>query len=112
MTSHGRALALVAAGFGCVASPTFFASPTLAQSLLQAAPQASTSMQSPWGQIAPPEPDPAEDAADPAATAAADPMQEIDASQIDWSLLSADASTLSDRPDAKTRSGKPAPGNT
>ncbi len=108
MTMRGRALALfVTAGFG------FVGSQALAQSLLQA-PQPKPLPLVPWGQIAPPEPqDSAEDEAEaePAQTADADPMKDIDVSKLDWSQIDVNAATFSDRPDAKAKAGKPATAN-
>jgi hypothetical protein len=104
MTVRSWALALcAAAGVGTVVPSA------LAQSLVQPPPRGPLPL-TPWGQIAPAE-DSAEDEADaaPAAqTAEADPMKGFDISKLDWSQLNIDATTFSDRPDAKTRSGKPA----
>jgi hypothetical protein len=101
MTIRGQALALfVTAGLG------FVGSSASAQSLLQA-PQPKPFPLVPWGQIAPPPEESADDEPDVAQTAEADPMKDIDVSKLDWSQVNVDATTFSDRPDAKARSGKP-----
>jgi len=110
MTVRDRALALcVAAGVGLVV-PSANMSSALAQSLLQ--PPASKPLPlTPWGQIAPPPEEAADDEADaaPAAqTSETDPMKDVDVSNLDWSQLNIDANSFSDRPEAKARSGKPA----
>jgi hypothetical protein len=103
MTVRGCALALcITAGVGTLVPSA------LAQSLVQPSPRGLSL--SPWAQIAPPE-DSAEDEVKttPAAqTADADPMKDVDVSKLDWSQLNIDATTFSNRPDAKARSGKPA----
>ena len=107
MTVRGCALALcLTAGVGFVASSAF------AQSLMQPPPSKPLPL-TPWSQIAPPPPP--EDSADdetadaPAAQPAeVGPMKEVDVSKLDWSQINVDASSFSDRPDAKTRSGKTA----
>jgi hypothetical protein len=109
MTISGRALALfVTAGLGLgLVGPS-----ALAQSLLQASPRPLPLL--PWGQIAPPVDENADDApetAEPAQTADVDPMKDIDVSKLDWSQLSVDAAALSDRPEAKTKSGRPVASN-
>ena len=104
MTVRGCALALcITAGVG------FVVPSSLAQSLLQSQPSKPLPL-TPWGQIAPPPEESADeaDAAPAAQSADADPMKEIDVSKLDWSQLNVDATTFSDRPDAKTQSGKPA----
>jgi len=105
MTIRGCALVLyVTAGLSLVAPAT------LAQTLLQPPPSKPLPL-TPWGQIAPPPAEDAEDepdAAPAAQSAEADPLKDIDVSKIDWSQLNVDANTFSDRPEAKTRSGKPA----
>jgi hypothetical protein len=104
MTVRGRALAVfITAGLA------FLASSALAQSLMQA-PQPKPLPLLPWGQIAPPPEESEEDeaeAAQPAQTAEADPMKDIDVSKLDWSQVNVDAATFSDRPDAKARAAKP-----
>jgi hypothetical protein len=108
MAVRSRTLALfVTAGLG------FVGSSALAQSLIQA-PQPKPLPLLPWGQIAPPPEEGAEDDAEPAQPAQAadaDPMKDIDVAKLDWSQINVDATTFSDRPDAKTRSGKPAASN-
>ncbi|HEU0150774.1 MAG TPA: hypothetical protein VFR21_28345 [Bradyrhizobium sp.] len=105
MAVRGRALALfVTAGLGLVGPSA------LAQSLVQA-PLPKPLPLLPWGRIAPPPEESADDEADdaqPAQTAEADPMKDIDVSKLDWSQVNVDANTFSDRPDAKARSGKSA----
>ncbi|WP_316228240.1 MULTISPECIES: hypothetical protein [unclassified Bradyrhizobium] len=91
------------------ASASFAACPVVAQSLTQPPKQQPLQLV-PWQQIAPAD-DAAEDASDAPKAAAADSMQEVDVSKVDWSQLNVDASTFFDRPEAKPRSGKPATAN-
>jgi hypothetical protein len=104
-TSSGRALALMlVAGVSLGASLGGWL-PARAQSITQSA--APSSLQSPWPKESPwpkAEPEtPAAEAADPEdADAADDVMKDIDVNKLDWSQLNVDASTLLDRPDAKS----------
>src|SRR5689334_16760095 len=110
MTVRDRALALCLAAGVVLVVPLASVSSALAQSLLQQPPSKPLPL-TPWGQIAPPPEESADEEADgaPAAqTAEADPMKDVDVSKLDWSLINIDANTFSDRPEAKARSGKAA----
>lgn len=101
MAIRGRStLVLISASFGFIVSPLLAQTPP-------PAPATSPSF-SPWGQIAPPPPAAeADDEADEAAAAEpADPMKDVDVSKLDWSQLSTDSITFSDRPAASAKSGK------
>lgn len=105
MTVRDGALVLcIAAGVG-ILMPSI-----MAQSLTQPSPAKPPEL-SPWGQIAPPPEDNADDdAADAPATqtAEADPTKDVDAAKLDWSQINVDANSFSDHLGAKAKSGKPA----
>jgi hypothetical protein len=103
MTVRNCALAMfIAASLSAVAPSA------IAQSLIQT-PQSQPLQLVPWAQIAPPAEsvDDEPGAAQPAQTAEADPMKDIDISKLDWNQLNVDGTGTTGRPDAKARSGKP-----
>lgn len=104
MTRGRLTLAFLAAGASIVAYPA------MAQTLIQPPKQQPLPL-APWQQIAPPAEDAADAGDEAPAVADADPMKDIDVSKLDWSQLNIDGSTFFDRPEAKTRAGKPASAN-